>query len=79
VVAQSDSFPAAGERPTTGWLPGEIISDHHTLTLLAEMSPGNYRLITGLYDPVTGERLSALDEDNNVVGDAIFITEVTLP
>jgi hypothetical protein len=79
VAAQSDSFPAAGERSTTGWLPGEIITDRHTLTLPADLSPGNYRFITGLYNPTTGERLPVLDKDNNAVGDAISITEVPLP
>jgi len=79
VVAQSDSFPAAGERPTTGWLPREVISDTHTLTILPDLTPGNYRLITGLYNPITGERLPVLDENDTVVGDAILIAKVTLP
>jgi len=79
VVAQSDSFPAAGERPATGWLPGEIIADAHTLALPVDLTPGPYRLITGLYNPVTGERLPVVDENNTVIADAIFLTEVTLP
>jgi hypothetical protein len=85
LVAQSDSFPTAGQRSvgqqrhTTGWLPGEIITDPHTLTLPADLSPGHYQLITGLYNPTTGERLPILDENDNPVADAIFITEVTLP
>jgi hypothetical protein len=79
LVAQSDSFPAAGQRPTTGWLPGEIISDPHTLVLPPDPVPGSYRLIAGLYNPLTGERLPLLDEHGNPVADAIFIAEVTVP
>lgn len=79
VAAQSDSIPAAGQRPTPGWLPGEIITDPYTLHLSDDLPPGDYRLIAGLYDPLTGERLSILDENGTTVGDAIFITEVTLP
>jgi hypothetical protein len=79
LVAQSDHFPAGGERPTTGWLPEEIITDAHTLSLPPELSPGSYRLIAGLYNPVTGERLPLLDDQNGVIADAIFVAEVTLP
>ncbi|MDY7076773.1 MAG: glycosyltransferase family 39 protein, partial [Chloroflexota bacterium] len=32
LVAQSDTIPANWSRPTTGWLPGEYITDVHTLT-----------------------------------------------
>ncbi len=53
IIAQRDSIPANGARPTTTWLPGEIISDSYTLPL----SPGKYHLWVGLYNPRTGERL----------------------
>ncbi len=57
VVAQQDSQPLGGAAPTTTWLPGEILSDPYTLNLPPELPPGDYRLIAGLYDPVTGQRL----------------------
>ncbi|MBN1218734.1 MAG: glycosyltransferase family 39 protein [Anaerolineae bacterium] len=79
LLAQSDAFPAAGQRPTTGWLPGEIITDPHALVLPADLPAGDYRLITGLYNPTTGERLPILGENGEVVADAIFVTEVTVP
>ncbi len=79
VMAQSDSFPAAGQRPTTGWLPGEVISDTHTLPLSPELPPGQYRLIAGLYQPLTGERLPVVAGAGNVLPDAILLTEVALP
>ncbi|NJN54501.1 MAG: hypothetical protein HC804_06955 [Anaerolineae bacterium] len=31
VIAQSDSIPGEWTRPTTGWMPGEYILDHHML------------------------------------------------
>lgn len=79
LVAQSDSFPAAGQRPTTGWLPGEIIADPHSLTFPTPVAPGTYRLIAGLYNPLNGQRVPVLDEAGEAVSDAILITEVTLP
>jgi hypothetical protein len=57
LVAQSDGEPAQWQRPTTGWLPGEIVRDLHTLFLPDDLPPGSHTLLAGLYDPVTGERL----------------------
>jgi mannosyltransferase len=57
VVAQVDSQPLAGAAPTTTWFPGEILTDPYTLTLPANLPPGGYRLIGGLYDAATGARL----------------------
>jgi hypothetical protein len=81
LVAQSDTVPAAGQRPTTGWLAQEIITDPHTLPLPVDLtSTGqSYWLITGLYDPVNGQRLPILDEAGQAVADAILVAEVSLP
>jgi hypothetical protein len=57
VWAQSDSAPANWSRPTTGWLAGEYITDPHRLSLPAELPPGDYELLVGLYDPTTGQRV----------------------
>ncbi len=59
LVAQSDGIPA-GNRPTTGWLPGEYISDVRRLPL---PSSNDYWLRVGLYLP-EGERLkTAVGQD----------------
>ncbi|MCB9078788.1 MAG: glycosyltransferase family 39 protein [Anaerolineaceae bacterium] len=75
LVAQSDSIPAAGQRPTTGWLPGEMIADTHHLSLPPDLPADQpYRLIAGLYDPASGQRLSLTDN----TGDAIRVAAITL-
>ena len=61
LVAQSDGEPAQWQRPTTGWLPGEIIIDPRHLPLLDQLPPGDYQLLAGLYDPTTGQRLTTAD------------------
>ncbi len=61
IRAQSDRVPAAGARPTTGWLPGEIIRDTFTLTVAPDAPPGRHVLEVGMYDPVSGERLCLPD------------------
>ncbi|MDQ4075103.1 MAG: glycosyltransferase family 39 protein [Chloroflexota bacterium] len=43
--------------PASGWLVDEWIVDRHTLSIPMELPPGKYRLVVGLYDPNTGERL----------------------
>jgi hypothetical protein len=66
VAAQIDAPPLAGAAPTTTWLPGEILTDAYSLTLPADLPPGNYHLITGLYNAVTAERLPITGGDNFV-------------
>lgn len=50
--AQSDGQPARGTFPTSAWRPGELVLDAHALP----WRPGQ-RLIAGLYDGRTGERV----------------------
>jgi hypothetical protein len=55
VIGQSDAVPAAWARPTTSWLPPEVIEDVHVLPIPAGLAPGD-RLAVGLYEPSTGHR-----------------------
>lgn len=66
LIAQSDALPDDGNRPTTGWRPGEIIVDEHRLRFNEAAQPGPTRLIVGFYDAATGERLS-LDADSDAI------------
>jgi hypothetical protein len=65
LVAQSDGIPDDWTRPTTGWVPGEVITDPRSLTVPEGAQPGDYRLVAGLYDPA-GERLTDSDGDSAV-------------
>jgi hypothetical protein len=73
IYAQSDRVPAAGTRPTTGWLPGEVIHDAHTLTLAPDAPPGRYALEVGMYDPMSGQRIRVLDGRGADAGDRILL------
>ncbi|MCK4470178.1 MAG: hypothetical protein KAW49_00180, partial [Anaerolineae bacterium] len=72
LVAQSDGIPANWTRPTTGWLPGEYITDAHILTIPPDAPAGDYTLYAGLYVP-GGKRLTAPDGS-----DAIHLTTITV-
>jgi hypothetical protein len=56
LVAQRDSMPVCGFRPTASWSAGEIIRDQHGLQF-PKLSPGQYALWAGLYNSNTSERL----------------------
>ena len=58
IIAQHDAVPANWARPTTGWLPGEYVSDLHDLQLPANAS-GSYQVLVGLIDRATEQRLPA--------------------
>ena len=58
LIAQSDALPAAGARPTSGWRSGEYIVDEHRLRFNATAQAGAARLIVGMYDARSGERLA---------------------
>jgi len=57
LVAQHDAEPALWHRPTTGWVPGEIIEDVHPLTWLEPLSEGSVHLRVGLYHGDSGARI----------------------
>ncbi len=57
VVAQQDLQPLAGRAPTSTWLRGEFLSDPYRLRLPTDLPPGSYRVIAGMYDASSGQRL----------------------
>jgi hypothetical protein len=73
-LAQGDAPPLDGRWPTSMWLPGIALDDHHTVPLPDDLPPGEYRLVVGLYDPATGQRLPLADGS-----DALTVFEINLP
>ncbi len=61
VKTQHDRQPFDGLRPTSGWQPGLILADRYDLPLDDSLTPGEYLLLAGLYDPTTGERLAVVE------------------
>ncbi len=49
IWAQQDNPPVEGNLPTDRWPPGQVIRDPYRLALPADLPPGSYRLILGLY------------------------------
>ncbi|RME98293.1 MAG: DUF2029 domain-containing protein, partial [Chloroflexi bacterium] len=61
-VAGQDSVPRHGTAPVTGWTTGTVQIDPHTIQLPANLPPGDYTLIVGLYNDST-ERVRGIDPD----------------
>jgi len=51
-----DAPPLNNDYPTSLWNAGEVIIDPHAIDLSA-LPPGDYTILTGLYDPQSGARL----------------------
>lgn len=59
IVAQRDAAPVDWTRPTSGWVEGEVVSDPQPLALPGDLPAGSYRLLVGLYDAETLQRLAS--------------------
>lgn len=74
LVAQHDGLPVAAYMPTHSWESGSLIEDRHSIALPGTLSPGEYRLTVGLYDPLTGVRLPLSDG----LGDVLFLRPIEI-
>lgn len=73
-VAVQHDEPPAGHYPTSLWETGEI--SRQTITLpMTDLPAGSYRLVVGLYNSVTGDRLPLADNEANERP----LTEVIIP
>lgn len=74
-----DAQPLAGYYPTSSWQPGEMVADAFDLPLPETLPPGEYRLVTGLYNFETGQRLPVTSvAGNRSRDDAVILHEFTL-
>ena len=75
IVGQHDSEPGGGLHLTINWKPGEHISDNYGVLIKADTPPGRYRLVVGMYDLFTNERLPVF-EHGEPRGDAVLLTSI---
>jgi hypothetical protein len=72
-LAQDDAVPGGWQRPTTGWMAGEVVPDVHILAIPASPAPGEYTLIAGMYDEATLQRLPLFDASGAAIGDHVVL------
>ena len=60
-VAQHDKRPLDGDYPTVAWAPGEVVVDTYHIRVPADIPPGTYMVVTGLYQLETLQRLPLVE------------------
>ena len=78
-AAQWDGAPrdAGGPLPMTAWPVGMAVTGHYALSLPADLPPGEYRLVAGLYDWAGGAAVPAEGTDT-VDGQAAGISTLRI-
>ncbi len=78
-VAQLDWQPHDdwGPRPMSSWFGATSIVDEEMLPLPADLPAGNYRLLLGVYNWQTGERLATVGDDAEA-GDVVTIARFSI-
>ncbi|MHB0874906.1 MAG: glycosyltransferase family 39 protein [Anaerolineae bacterium] len=76
--ADSNTMPANGARPTSGWAVGEVVEDKHALVVRADAAPGIYDVEVGLFTMDDGyPRLDVISEGRHS-GSAALLTRVRI-
>ena len=78
LAAQTDSSPAGGSLPTSGWQAGEAIVDRHGILLPDTLPAGEHELRVGLYAPATGDRLPVRDAAGQPLGDSLLLDTIVV-
>jgi 4-amino-4-deoxy-L-arabinose transferase-like glycosyltransferase len=76
IAGQDDRMPEGGFYPTSAWEPGEIVVDEHHFGFEVSSPPGTHRLLTGLYQLETAQRLAVLGLDGQPLGDSVLLTTI---
>ena len=78
IIAQRDSEPAGGSRPTTDWVPGESIVDNYGILVPEDTSPGTYHLLVGLYDAFEPSSRLPVSIDG-IASDSVELGSIIVP
>ena len=77
-AGQRDGEPVCNQLPSDFWLPGDTIVDRYYIPIFADAPPGVYRLLVGMYDSETGDRLDIFAPDGAHLGDAFGLADITV-
>ncbi|GEM_PF-2283060 len=72
IVAQTDTRPRGGRFPTSFWPEGTVVPDKISVDLTG-VQPGMYRVLLGLYDSETLERLPVTNWESENLADTIDV------
>lgn len=75
-AGQVDGMPVCDRNPTGQWFAGDIVADPYTIAIVPDAVPGTYTLISGMYNPATGERLEMRAPDGTLLGGEAAIAPI---
>lgn len=68
---------------TSEWQPGRFVTTELPITIPDDIPPGRYTLLTGLYNPASGDRLRVALDNSTVMaveqGEKLVLTHLQLP
>lgn len=79
IVAQEDRQPASGQLPTGSWPAGQVVADELVVRLPGNLPEGEYRLLAGMYDVLSGARLPVFDAAGRPAGDSMLLGRFVWP
>jgi hypothetical protein len=77
-VGQKDDEPQRGFEPTILWQPNQTVVDTIEVPIASDATPGSYKLIVGMYNSVTQERLPAYGTDGASLSDYPALADISL-
>lgn len=77
-VAQADDFPVCGTSHANSWPVGQTTPDRHLLKLPLDITPGDYTLIVGMYEPDLNLRLNYFDIAGNEQGNSLTAGTISI-
>jgi hypothetical protein len=77
LYAQSDKLNPA-DFPTSRWPTTKYVRDEHQLVFRGAPPPGQYRLVVGLWNASTGERLTVLSPATTFAEGLVLPTTITV-
>ena len=77
IWGQHDDDPVCRLR-TDEWRPPQSGVGQFRVALDPNTPPGRYPVLVGVYDPETGARLEAKDENGRLLGSAVELTTITV-
>jgi hypothetical protein len=77
IWGQHDAYPVEAMAPTFLWKAGDVVRDEHVFALAPDVQPGRLRLMVGMYDETTMERLPVV-RGPDAGGGRVLLTELEI-
>jgi hypothetical protein len=78
VLAQATGVPVNGSRLTMSWRANEVLIDNRLLVIGPDVSPGQYNLWAGFFEPDSGIRLPVSGAAADPANGRVLLTSITI-